>query len=125
MRALLVTVVWLLATTHAIAVELTRQVEFSVIAQPLTSAIVEFSKQAQIQVLADGQKLEGLSTKGVRGRLSIGEGLRAMLEGTGFGFKVVGSTTVSLAPAASASAGVYQAESIMVTAQKRSERAFD
>src|SRR5258707_11335357 len=126
------------------ALDLSRKVEFNVPSQPLASAVIQFSKQADIQVLASGQKLNGVSSKGVQGRYEIDEGLKLLLDGTGFNFKVVGDNTISLTSASAAAgqsqdqaagqsqeqdkvassvqkAGAVQLEGIIVTAQKRSE----
>src|SRR5579862_1247250 len=109
-----------LASSSALAVELDRQFDFNVAAQPLTSAIVEFSKQADVQVLADGQKLDRVESRGVRGRYSIRDGLKTLLDGTGFGFKVVGANTISLTPSGNQPAATNEPthlEGITVTAQ--------
>src|SRR5688572_23605189 len=105
--------VWLFVATSVAAVELGKQADFNVPPQPLATAVVEFAKQAQVQLFADGQRLDGVTSKGVRGRLSIGDGLKVLLEGTGLGFKVVGANSISLTSLSSAGSDVHRAESIM------------
>lgn len=123
----IVLIAWLLLFTGAAAgVELNRQLDFNVAAQELSSGVLEFSKQADIALLAEGQKIEGVRTAGVRGRHTIGDALRLLLEGTGFAYKVVGSNTISLVVGTERGApSAIQLEGIVVTAQKRDERAFD
>ena len=82
------------------ALDLARKVDFNVAAQPLTSAVLEFSNQAGIQLVASGQKLDGVTSPGVQGRYAIDEGLGILLRGTGFGFRVVGDNTIALTAAA-------------------------
>ena len=91
-------VAWLLVLHAGVAcaLDLGRRVDFNVSSQPLTSAVLEFSKQAGIQLVASGQKLDGVTSAGVRGRYAIDEGLAILLRGTGFGFKVVGENTIAL-----------------------------
>src|SRR5258706_7996038 len=86
-------------SASALAQSLTREVNFNIAPQPLASAVIEFSKQAEVQVLASGEKLNGLSTSGVSGRHTIDSGLRALLKGTGFAFRVAGEGTVTLTKA--------------------------
>lgn len=97
-RIALLLVGWLCAI-DAWAIDLGRKIDFDVAPQPLASAVIEFSKQADIQVIAAGQKLEGVQSKGVKGRHAIEDGLKALLLGTGLGFKVVGDNTISLTAA--------------------------
>lgn len=132
-----VALAWLLAAMPAWGVDLAREVGFNVPPGPLAAAVVEFSKQAEIQVLGDGQKLDAISTKGVRGRYTIGEGLKTLLDGTGFGFRVRGTNTISLTSAVAANPGALPPdarasdgraqpqERIMVTARKTNETLLD
>jgi iron complex outermembrane recepter protein len=140
----------LLATTSTAAIDLGRQVDFNVQPQALTSAVIDFSRQADVQVLASGPRIEGVSTKGVRGRYSIEQGLKLLLDGTGMGFRVVGEKTISLTPESASPAaqgstpagialaqarsrvsevaddsGIQKLEPITVTAQKRTELLID
>lgn len=92
-----------------------KNIQFSIPAQPLSSALIEFSRQANVQVLTAGSQLDGVSTRGVSGTYSVGAALQQLLAGTGFGYRMTGSDTVSLvAPpgtrSEAASAAVAQAE---------------
>jgi iron complex outermembrane recepter protein len=81
-----------------VARDLTRQVQFDIGPQPLSVAIIQFSKQADVQVLASAQKLDGVSTKGVRGRHSIDDGLKILLDATGFRSRVSANNVILLTP---------------------------
>ena len=87
----------------AFAQPLDREINFNIPAQPLASAVIDFSKQAEIQILASGEKLNGVTSPGIRGRFSIDRGLRALLVGTGFTYRHAGQGTVTLVKAADAS----------------------
>lgn len=92
---LLSVITWPMSAT---ARDLTRQVQFDIAPQPLSAAVIQFSKQAEVQVLASGQKLNGVSTQGVRGRHSIDEGLRILLGETGFRSRVSANNVILLTP---------------------------
>jgi iron complex outermembrane receptor protein len=78
------------------AVDLTRAVEFNIAPQPLGTAVIEFSKQADVQIIASGTNLDGIRSRAVRGRHTIEGALRELLGGSGFGFRVVGEKTITL-----------------------------
>src|SRR5438874_2429024 len=78
---------------------LAREVNFDIDAQPLDSAIIKFSKQAEIQVLASSIELDGIKSSGVKGRHRIEAGLQALLARTGLSYKTVSAETVALVPA--------------------------
>lgn len=55
---------------------------FSVPAQPAVTAIPEFARQAQVQIIAPARDLEGVRTQAVSGDLDVRVALRRLLEGT-------------------------------------------
>lgn len=57
--------------------------KFDVPAQPVVSAIPEFARQAQIQIVAPASGLEGVRTEAITGQLDVREALRKLLQGTG------------------------------------------
>ncbi|WIO75358.1 TonB-dependent receptor [Porticoccaceae bacterium LTM1] len=73
-----------------------RQVNFSVKAQPLVSAIKEFSKQSGIQIGYDSDLSVGLSSLGVNDSISIEKGLESLLKGTGLTYEFINDATVIL-----------------------------
>src|SRR5260370_775387 len=79
-------------------------------ARLLLSAIIEFSKQADVQVLASGEKLNGVKTAGVAGRLSVEQGLQTLLIGTGLSYRLSGEGTVALVASNSTSSTIPQTQ---------------
>ena len=56
---------------------------FDVPAQDAARAIPEFARQAGIQIVASGVTTRGKATNAVHGTMSVSEGLRVLLAGTG------------------------------------------
>ncbi|MEO7493970.1 MAG: STN domain-containing protein, partial [Massilia sp.] len=61
---------------------------FNIAAGPAASAVTEFARQAQINVLASGETLAGIDTPAVRGTYSVTEALALLLSGTNLISKV-------------------------------------
>jgi iron complex outermembrane recepter protein len=99
-RSLLIASLFLVFINAALAQAFSREVTFNIAAQPLSGAIIEFSKQAEVQVLAAGEQLNGVSSPGVRGRLRIEQALQVLLSGTGLSYKIAGQGTVTLVSSA-------------------------
>ena len=57
--------------------------EFSIPAQPLANALIEYSRQAGVQVLTSGAHIGNARSPGVNGQLSLSRALDRLLEGTG------------------------------------------
>jgi len=118
-----------LVTTSAAAAAaesdaLSRIVEMRIAAQSLSTALIEFSKQSGVQVLASAGMVRGLQTQGVQGQMSVAAALDALLQGTQLKFHPAGTNTVGLrrsdaanTAASSADAG-EQLEFVVVTATK-------
>lgn len=84
----------------------TREVTFDIAAQSVEAALLEFSKQADVQVMVGGA-LNGQKTDGVKGKLSVTEGLRQLLKNTGLEYQTEGNTvTIRSVAAAKADARV-------------------
>ncbi len=73
--------------------------DFSIQAQPLSSALIEFAKQANVQVLTAGSNLESARTRGVTGKYSASEAINRLLDGTAFVPEFTDATTVVIKPA--------------------------
>jgi iron complex outermembrane recepter protein len=86
----------LLVPDNVRAAGLAREVTFDIEPQPLETAIIKFSKQAEIQVLASSIELDGVKSAGVRGRRRIEAGLQALLARTGLSYKTVSAETIAL-----------------------------
>lgn len=59
---------------------------FNIAAQPLSSAITEFSNQTGADLFSQGVDFSGLTTQGVTGRYTLEDGLRQLLADTDVGF---------------------------------------
>lgn len=71
-------IVTVCASTHAVA----QTRAFNVRAQPATSAIPEFARQGQLQIIAPTDELEGVRTPAVVGELDVRVALQRLLAGT-------------------------------------------
>src|SRR5688572_2270299 len=76
--------------------------DFDIRAQPLASALLEFSGQSGIQVLAADARLVRRQVRGVRGRMPATTALRQLLAGTGISFRRIDAGTIALVRAAAA-----------------------
>src|SRR5262245_13420854 len=78
------------------AVELARESSYEIAAQSLPAALIQFSQQANLQIVTSGRSLIGVQSKGVSGNYSVAQALDQLLEGTGFSYKPVGEGTISV-----------------------------
>jgi len=76
--------------------QLARQVDCNIASQRLADAIVQFSVQAQVQVISSGIDVTDQMTRGVIGRHTVADALSALLKGTGLRYKALNDGTVSL-----------------------------
>lgn len=98
------TVLLALAANTASAVDLDRKVEFAIAAQPLSSALVDFSRQARIQVMSSEATLGDSRAVALNGQYSIREALSALLKGTALAYKTTGENTVAIVAAGTSAA---------------------
>ena len=78
--------------------DLATTVVFDIDAQPLSSALIQFSQQAHIQVMSSGGDLDSLRAPAIKGRLAIGEALDRLLAGTLLHYSSAGGHTITVAP---------------------------
>lgn len=71
----------------ASAVDLDAEYSFNIAPQSLATALVELSRQANVQVVSDTRHVSDIKSPGVSGRKSLKDGLRALLEGTKLSFR--------------------------------------
>ncbi|MGH8425366.1 MAG: TonB-dependent receptor plug domain-containing protein, partial [Pseudomonas fluorescens] len=69
-----------------------RQVNFDIAAQTVEAALLEFSKQADVQVMVGTSSLNGQKTEGVKGRLSVTQAGEQLLKDTGLEYQAKGNT---------------------------------
>jgi iron complex outermembrane recepter protein len=84
------------AAVPAQAADLSREIVFSIPAQRLDLALVEFSRQADLQIITAGAQTENLQTHGASGRLTISRALAELLRQSGLAFKPVGDSAISI-----------------------------
>src|ERR1700690_2688125 len=74
--------------------------QFDIAPQQLSSALLQFASQSDIQVTVPGQLVEGKSSPGVVGKYKAGSALAILLKDTALHYAVVdGSTVVITGPA--------------------------
>jgi iron complex outermembrane recepter protein len=103
--------------------EMETMILFDIEAQPLSTALIKFSKQAHIQVMSAGADLETLAAPAVRGRLTPSQVLDLLLAGTQLRHNFVGNHTIAIGPKAAHSSSANQmAGSVrLMAASDRSE----
>jgi iron complex outermembrane recepter protein len=82
------------------AVDLGQQRQFDIAPQQLSSALLKFSAQSDIQVTVPGQLAEGKQSPGVVGRFNAGSALAILLKDTSLHYDVVDGSTVVIAGSA-------------------------
>lgn len=101
-----------LATTlgagHALAQQASaqQQVSFDIPAQPLSSALVVYGRQAGLQVSVDADAVRGIGAPAVRGALAPGAALDRLLGGSGLVYRMSGRSVVVASRAAAPSGAV-------------------
>jgi iron complex outermembrane recepter protein len=86
----------------AAAIDLGQQRQFDIAPQDLSSALLKFSAQSDIQVTVPGHLVEGKQSPGVVGKFNPGSALAILLKDTALHYDVVdGSTVVISGPSAS------------------------
>lgn len=87
----------LLACQNAIAgVDLSRVIRFDLPAQGLGAALLEFSRQAQVQIIVESRLAESLSTPSLNGEYARGSALEILLDGSGLTFRAVGNAAIAI-----------------------------
>jgi iron complex outermembrane recepter protein len=71
---------------------------FTIPAQPLSTALIAFGKQANVQVLTAGQTVDALRSHEVKGTFSAGAAMDQLLQGTGMTYTFVDARTVVVKP---------------------------
>lgn len=81
---------------------LDESVNFDIPPEPLPSALMRFSRQAQVQLVSQEREISDIYTHGVSGQMLAYAGLERLLQGTGFQYRRVGDETVAIKSAAPA-----------------------
>jgi iron complex outermembrane receptor protein len=100
LAAKIILLVPLLAARPAVADDvLSKVVTVSIPAQALDTALMQFSKQAHMQVMLASSSVDGKFTKGVQGTMPVGAALTIMLRDSGMSF-TADNQTVTVSPIA-------------------------
>ena len=75
---------------------LNAQADFHIPPQPLENALLNFSKQVNIQVLMDANEVKGILSQGVSGTYRTGAALDELLGQTGFEYELSGPNTITI-----------------------------
>lgn len=133
------------ANGHAAEAMESRVVRVEIAPQGLSTALIELSSQAGVQLLMTAADVPDITSKGLSGEYSLQEALNRLLAGSGLTYQVDASGTITVlkstaAPAQSAeptssvrtsspepqaARSTGQLEEVIVTAQKREERLQD
>jgi outer membrane receptor protein involved in Fe transport len=75
---------------------LSRPVDFNIPAEPLPPALMQFSDQADVQLVSQASGISHSRTQGVSGLMPINNGLDRLLKGTQFSYAFVGGKTIAI-----------------------------
>jgi len=82
----------------AAAMDLARVIEFHIAPQRLSGALLEFSHQANVQIIV-GPEVGDRDSAGLNGRSSIAQGLQTLLNGSSLVYRVVNDTSITVGSA--------------------------
>ncbi|MCV6606202.1 MAG: TonB-dependent receptor [Porticoccaceae bacterium] len=68
-------------------------VSFDIAPQPLESALIDYSRQAGVQIISSSDVVKGINTQGVSGVFDVRTALDTLLNNTGFGYSFTSSST--------------------------------
>jgi iron complex outermembrane recepter protein len=69
---------------------------FDISPQPMDTALIEFSEQANVQLMIATELVENLMSVGVRGRFRPEDALAALIAGSGLAFQVIGENAIAI-----------------------------
>src|SRR3984885_8117885 len=79
--------------------------EYNIQPQQLDSALLEFSRQGDRQVIGATDAVKGRRTAGVVGRFTVVDALKRLLAGTGLSYELVGAQSVRIVAESGGSGG--------------------
>lgn len=82
-----------LVSPLALALDLSRRINFNIPAEQLSAALIEFSHDTRIQIIVSAD-ISGQMTSGISGPHAIEEALRTLLGSSGLMYQVVGDTSI-------------------------------
>jgi hypothetical protein len=85
---------------QAHATKLDEQITFHIKPQTLETALLQFSRQADLQLAFASDLSLSAPAHGIDGKLAVSDALTLLLDGSGLSYTVVGSNTVTVIKAA-------------------------
>jgi iron complex outermembrane receptor protein len=87
----------LLACQSALAgVDMSRVIHFNIPAQKLETALLEFSRQAQVQIIVESRLAESIAAANLNGTYARDRALQLLLQGSGLTFRAVGNGAIAI-----------------------------
>jgi iron complex outermembrane receptor protein len=99
-----------IAAASARPMAATLRLPFEIPEQPLSTALIAFGKQANVQVLTAGGTIAIFRSAGVSGRFTADAALIRLLQGTGLSYEFIDAGTVVVKPYAAVSANTSNAQ---------------
>jgi iron complex outermembrane receptor protein len=75
---------------------LARVVSFGIAPQKVSTALIQLSNQAGVQVLMPGELTDSKNTRGVHGKMSVEQALDRLLEGTQLRYRLTGENVIGI-----------------------------
>ena len=75
--------------------DLAQMIDFKIAPQRLATALLEFSHQANVQIVV-GSEVGDRRSAGLSGRYSIAQGLTALLQGSALVYRVINDTSITV-----------------------------
>jgi iron complex outermembrane receptor protein len=91
-------------------------IRFDIPAQPLVEALIQFGRQAGLQVSANNAQVQSRHTNGVIGAMTREQALAVLLAGTGLGYRITG--TMVAVEAQAAAPGAVQLDPVTVEGRR-------
>jgi iron complex outermembrane receptor protein len=97
---------------------------FNIPAQPLADALIQFGRQAGLQISAETSLVRDLRTNGVAGMMNRDQALAMLLAGTGLTYRINGSMVALERPQTGTTSGAVQLEPLRIEGQRPPETAY-
>lgn len=94
--AMAVVIAALMAPAEAAEKERPQPRRYAIAAQPLGDALTEFADQSGLKLVFDADLVRGLESRALSSTLTPEQGPGKLLDGTGFGYRIIGPGTVTI-----------------------------
>src|SRR5882724_8006775 len=97
---------------------------FDIPPQPLADALIQFGRQAGLQISAETSLVQNLRTNGVAGTMGRDQALAMLLAGTGLTYRINGSMVALERLQTGTTSGAVQLEPLRIEGQRPPETAY-